>query len=170
MVEESDYPLVVGALIAFLGVIAAISPFIAGLALSISLGIILIFGAIIQTANVFASNSWRSGIVQSILALIYLLGGLSLVTRPVSGLATLTVLLFIYLVFQGAAEIIWGLQLRDTEHGFGIVLSGLLSLLLAGLIWLQWPTSAGWAIGLLFGISLISTGLSMIFYSRKMKE
>lgn len=170
MPEEKDYILVAGALIGFLGVIAMIAPFITGIALSISLGILLILSGVIQTAHVFSVHSWRSGIVQAIIALVYVIGGISLLANPTLGLTTLTVLLFFYLIIQGAAEIVLGLRLRNEEYAFGIILSGLLSLLLAGLIWTGWPTSASWAIGLLFGASLLSTGLSMVFYGVSLRE
>jgi uncharacterized membrane protein HdeD (DUF308 family) len=43
-----------------------------------------------------------------------------------------------------------------------VLLSGLVDLLLAYLIWDRWPSSAGWAIGLLVGINMVFVGVSLI--------
>jgi len=40
--------------------------------------------------------------------------------------------------------------------------SGVLSLLLGLLIWNQWPVSGMWAVGVLVGVDLLSTGISMV--------
>ena len=42
---------------------------------------------------------------------------------------------------------------------------GALSLLVGALIWLQWPSSAVWAIGLLLGVNLIFQGAAMVVLS-----
>jgi hypothetical protein len=40
--------------------------------------------------------------------------------------------------------------------------SGVLSLVLAWMLWKQWPLSGNWAVGILVGINLLSTGISLI--------
>jgi len=40
--------------------------------------------------------------------------------------------------------------------------SGVLSLLRGLLIWNQWPVSGMWAVGVLVGVDLLSTGISMV--------
>ena len=40
--------------------------------------------------------------------------------------------------------------------------SGVLSLLFGLLIWNQWPVSGMWAVGVLGGVDLLSTGISMV--------
>lgn len=51
-------------------------------------------------------------------------------------------------------------RLRD-NWGW-LLVSGLLSLIAGVLIWIGWPSSAAWALGLLVGIELIFGGWSMI--------
>jgi uncharacterized membrane protein HdeD (DUF308 family) len=42
------------------------------------------------------------------------------------------------------------------------VFNGIVTIILAGLIWYQWPLSGQWAIGVLVGVRLIFAGWSMI--------
>ena len=159
-----------GLIIGFLGVLAILFPLITGISLSIIFGILLILGGVIHVAQVFSTPRWSGSIIQFILAAIYLVAGLGIITNPVLGLTTLTLLLFIYLIFKGLGEALMGLQLRHEDYAFGIVLSGLVSLLLGWLIWIGWPSTASWAVGVLFGASLISTGISLIIYGNASQE
>jgi uncharacterized membrane protein HdeD (DUF308 family) len=43
-----------------------------------------------------------------------------------------------------------------------VLFSGIVDLLLAYLIWQGWPSSAGWAIGLLVRINMLFLGLSLV--------
>ena len=51
-----------------------------------------------------------------------------------------------------------------------MLLSGALSLLLGLLIWNQWPLAGVWAIGILVGIELLSTGISLVILGSAVKE
>lgn len=159
-----------GAIIAGLGVLAAIFPLVTGLTLSLFFGIALIFGAMAHMAQAFSRPSWKGSLWMLALSLIYVFAGITLLINPLLGLTTLTILLVLHLFFSGLVEIIWGFRLRKESYAYGIVFSGLLSIAVGGLIWFQWPSSARWALGLLFGLSLISTGVSMMIYGRKMEK
>jgi uncharacterized membrane protein HdeD (DUF308 family) len=43
-----------------------------------------------------------------------------------------------------------------------IAVSGVVAIALAGLVWVGFPATAAWAIGLLVGANLLVTGLSMV--------
>ena len=154
-----------GIFIALIGVLAAIFPLVTGLALSFLFGGLLIIGAMGHLAQAFSRPDWKGSIWALILSVIYVFAGITLLVNPIFGLAALTVLVFLQLVATGIIEVIWGFQLREKENSSGMILSGILSILIAGLIASGWPSTARWAIGLLFGFSLISTGISMIIYS-----
>jgi uncharacterized membrane protein HdeD (DUF308 family) len=53
------------------------------------------------------------------------------------------------------------LKLRPETNWQRMVASGAISIVLAGLIWVTLPFAIVW-VGLLFGINLITTGVSMI--------
>ena len=54
-----------------------------------------------------------------------------------------------------------------------MLLDGIITLILGGMIWSQWPSSALWVIGPLVGISMVMTGatrLMMTLAVRKLGE
>lgn len=159
-----------GILIAALGFIAIIAPYATGLSLSILLGAILVIGGLTYVARAFSATGWAGFVFEVLLGIVYTLGGVALLSNPVLGLATLTVLLVGFFVADGVVEIIMAVRLRSVQYWYTLLASGVISLLLAGLIWVEFPSSARWAVGLLFGVSLLSTGISMIAVSRGMGE
>lgn len=160
--ESWRYLMGAGIVIAILGVLAIFAPFVTGVGLSILLGAFLVVGGIVHFAHAFSARGWTGSLWQIVLAIVYAVAGISLLVNPVFGLTTLTILLIIYLLVDGVAEIIVGLQSRSEPRWGWLVASGVISLVLAGLLWAGFPSTALWAIGLLFGISLLSTGISMV--------
>ena len=96
-------------------------------------------------------------------AVLAIVLGLILVLRPISGVLTLTIVLAAFFLIEGISAILLAIEHRRHLPSWGWVLfSGLIDLLLAFLIWDGWPSSAGWAIGLLVGINMVFVGLSLI--------
>ncbi|MFC7046477.1 HdeD family acid-resistance protein [Halobacteriaceae archaeon GCM10025711] len=159
-----------GVLLALLGVLAIIFPFVTGISLSILLGALLVVGSILHFAHAFSAQGWKGFIWQVLLGVLYVFAGISLLANPVLGLATLTILLIAFFVVDGVVELVMGFQLRG-QTGWGwMMASGVLSLLVAGLIWTGLPSSAAWAVGLLFGIGLLSSGVSMMVVARSSRK
>ncbi|WP_458209505.1 HdeD family acid-resistance protein [Haladaptatus sp. NG-SE-30] len=152
----------VGAVLAVLGVIAIFFPFVTGIALSVLLGGALLVGAILHAVHAFSAGDWKGVLWQVVLVVVYGIAGLSLVFNPILGLTTLTLLLIAYLVVDGIVELVMGFALRPERSWGWVVASGVISLLLAGLLWIGWPATAAWALGLLFGVSVLTSGLSMV--------
>jgi len=152
----------VGVLISVLGVVAILAPFVTGVTLSIVVGALLVVGGLGHVAHAFTAPGWTGSLWQVILALIYTFAGISLLANPVLGLTTLTLLLVFYLAIEGLAEIVLGLSMRSEPQWGWFVASGVVSLVLAGLLWAGFPSNAAWAVGLLVGLGLLSTGLAMV--------
>ena len=155
-----------GVVIALLGVLAILFPFVTGVSLSILLGALLVLGALVHVAHAFRAPGWKGFVGQVLLAIVYAFAGISLLANPVLGLATLTLLLITYLVVSGIVETAVGLRVRDQPAWGWIVLSGVLSIVLGVLLWLGFPSTAAWALGLVVGINLLSTGISMFMLGR----
>ncbi len=155
-----------GLILILLGLIAIVFPLVAGISLSIVLGALLVIGSILHVAGAFSATGWKGAVAQGILAVIYLIAGIALLANPVLGLLTLTLLLVGYFIAEGIVLIYMGFRLRGERSWFWSVASGVLSLIVAGLIWISFPSSAAWAVGLLFGIDLVSTGIVMFFLGR----
>ncbi|MFC5970746.1 HdeD family acid-resistance protein [Halomarina salina] len=155
--------LAVGVVLSLLGLVAIVFPFVTGVSISIALGALLVVGALFHVAHAFGAGGWRGFALQALLAGIYAIAGIGLLANPVLGLATLTLLLVGYFLADGVVEVLLGVRMRGESGAMWFVASGVISIVLAGLLWAGWPSTAAWAVGLLFGISLLSSGLSMVF-------
>lgn len=151
-----------GGILVFLGLLAVLFPFVTGVSLSILLGSLLVVGGLVHVAHAFRAPGWGGFTGQVLLALVYAFAGISLLANPVLGLVTLTVLVITYFLVSGIVQAITGFQLRGEPNWVWMVMSGSISILLAVLLWLGLPATAAWAVGLLFGANLVTTGLSML--------
>jgi uncharacterized membrane protein HdeD (DUF308 family) len=53
-------------------------------------------------------------------------------------------------------------RLRSEGGSVWLLINGLVTLALGGLIWFHWPSSSVWAIGTLVGVNLLMTGISRL--------
>ena len=157
-----------GVLIALLGLLALLAPFLTGIALSVLLGGALVVGALVHLAAAFSVGSATGVIWQVILGVVYGVAGISLLTNPIFGLATLTLLVIGFLVAEGVVQLVWAVA-GSAGSRLGVGLSGIVSLLLAGLLWSGFPSTALWAIGVLFGVDLLVTGGAMVVHGRSQR-
>lgn len=160
--RTSRYLIGAGILVVLLGVAAILSPFVAGVGLSITLGALLVVGGLTHTAHAFSARGWAGSLWQIALAVIYAVAGISLLANPVLGLTTLTLLLIAYLAISGLLEVILGVQIRPEPQWGWFIASGSVSLLLSGLLWAGFPSNAEWAVGLLVGFHFLTTGFTLI--------
>lgn len=167
---ESRAALVAGVIIAVLGVLAMIFPLVTSLSLSILLGGLLIVGALVHVAHAFSPSSFWGAVWQVLLGIVYGVAGFWLVSNPVFGVTTLTLLVIAYFVVDGVVKVGWAIVGRAESGWVWLLASGALSLVLAGLLWAGFPATALWAIGLLFGVNLLATGVVLILVGMATRE
>jgi len=51
-----------------------------------------------------------------------------------------------------------------------MLVDGIITLVLGLMIYMQWPASAGWAIGTLVGVSMIISGVSRVMLSLTVRK
>ena len=160
--RTARYLIGAGIVVALLGVAAILSPFIAGVGLSITIGALLVLGGLTHIAHAFSARGWAGSLWQIILAVVYATAGISLLANPVLGLTTLTFLLIAYLAISGLLEVMIGVKMRPNSQWRWFIASGGVSLLLSGLLWAGFPSNAEWAVGLLVGLHFLTTGLTLV--------
>jgi uncharacterized membrane protein HdeD (DUF308 family) len=145
------------------GLLAVAMPNLATLAVEIFVGWLFLIGGIFRAVSVWHARRMPGFGWSMLSALLAVLLGLILIARPLAGVLTLTMVLVAFFILEGIAAIVIAVQHRDHLTSWGwVLLSGLIDLLLAYLIWQGWPSSAGWAIGLLVGINMVFLGLSLL--------
>ena len=153
----------VGVLFIVLGLVAIVEPLIAGLAIAVLAGWLLILGGVAHAVSAFRGSADRRTAWHALLAFLYIVGGAYFLTHPLLGLGTLTLFLATILLIEGVVWIAAYFQVRSERSTVWLLLNGLITLLLGLMIWAQWPSSSVWAIGTLIGVNLVMTGMSLIF-------
>ena len=97
-----------------------------------------------------------------LLGIVYVFAGAYVLRHPVAGLASLTLFLAIYLFAEGVLELILGFRLRPMAGSSWLVFDGIITLILAVMIWRTWPSSTEWVIGTLVGISMLFSGVTRL--------
>ena len=162
--------IVSGVILLIAGMLAIGSPLVAGLSITIMVGAMLAVSGIGQCFLAFKTGAFGRGLMVLIVGVLMTITGFYLMQQPVSGLATLTIILMSYLLATGVLEIIVAFQLKPAD-GWGLLLfNGFVTLVLGILLWRQFPLSGAWAIGVLFGIKMIFSGWAFIFIGRNVTK
>ena len=97
-------------------------------------------------------------------AVVALAAGIVLILWPINGTLSLTLVLIAFFVVEGIATLMYAIEHRNQLSGrWGWMLaSGIVDLILAGIIFAGLPGTATWALGLLVGINMLFGGTAMI--------
>jgi uncharacterized membrane protein HdeD (DUF308 family) len=156
--------LVEGIILVLLGLLAAVLPLLAGLAVTILFGWLFLISGVTGLITTFsmsrAPGFWWS-LISAVLGI--LVGGM-LIAQPALGMVTLTYLLIAFFIVEGVATIMFALDHRRELSGrWGWMLtSGVVDLFLAAVILTGLPGAGAWALGLIVGINMLFGGASMI--------
>lgn len=153
-----------GIVLVILGLLAIVVPQIATIAVAVLIGWLLLVSGIvglIATLRMRRAPGFWWSLLSAILGIV---AGMVLLRWPVSGAVSLTLILTVFLVLEGVASILFALEhKRELSGRWGVMLvSGIIDLFLAGIIFAGLPGTAAWAIGLLIGINLVFGGSALI--------
>jgi uncharacterized membrane protein HdeD (DUF308 family) len=156
--------LVEGIVLLILGAIAVGVPPVATVAVELFIGWLILLSGVLGLVMTFQTRG-SPGFGWSLLsALLGVVVGVVLLIWPLSGVLSLTVMLTAFLTLEGLASIMYALaHRRESSSRWEMMLvSGIVDLILAGLILAGLPGTAAWAIGLIVGINLLFGGVALI--------
>jgi uncharacterized membrane protein HdeD (DUF308 family) len=165
--SNSTWAIIVGVLLIIVGIIAMLSPVIAGMSVALTVGWLFIFGGILQVIFAFRA---KAGFLAIIVGLLTLAAGVYMIMNPGVAIATLVLFMAIYLVVSGISEAIMAFSARP-EDGWGwLLFSALTSILLGGLMFTEFPVAGAMAIGILLGLKLLFFGLMLVMIGFKVRK
>jgi uncharacterized membrane protein HdeD (DUF308 family) len=162
--KYSTWFILYGVLLVVLGIVAILAPGVATLAFEILVGWLLLLGGAFGLFAVIASGRSAPGFWWSLItAIVCVLAGLSLLTRPLAGMLTLTIIVAAYLLASGVSHVIQALQYRREipSAWTWVLITGLVNIALGLIIISGLPGTAVWVLGLLVGINLVMTGAAV---------
>jgi uncharacterized membrane protein HdeD (DUF308 family) len=147
-----------------LGMVAIVVPPLATVAVEILIGWLVLASGIIGLAMTTRARGAPGFGWSLVSALVGIAAGFVLLVWPLSGALSLTIILSVFLAMEGIASIMYALDhRRELSPRWGFMLaSGIVDLILAGMIFAGLPATAAWAIGLLVGINLIVGGVALM--------
>ena len=165
--------LILGIVLIVLGTIALGSALVMTIASVFFFGWILVIGGVLEVVHAFwREKRWGGFFLDLLTGILYVVAGWMMVTNPGESALLLTLLIAMFLVFEGVFRIVAAIAVRYPHWGW-VLFNGVISLLLGIMIWRQWPYSGLWVIGLFVGIEMLLNGWSLVMLSlagRKLPE
>ncbi len=147
------------------GILAIASPLAAGIAVNVLVAWLLVFSGCVHLVFAWYTRSAGGFIGELLLGILYICIGVYLLMHPLAGLMSLTLALAIYLFLEAVLEFLLGFKLRPLPGSGWLIFDGIITLILAVMIWRTWPSSTAWVIGTLVGISMLFSGTSRLMLS-----
>lgn len=155
-----------GIVFVILGILAIVLPWFFTKAITLIIGWLLVAGGVVQGIRTIQQFNWPA-----LVTTLILLGfGIWFLVWPVEATEVLTVILAIFFFFEGLFKVFLSFRLRRLGKSGWILLSGIVSIVIAAIVWVGWPATAHWFIGLLLGINLLFFGLAQIAFAWSVSE
>ena len=161
---------ILGIVMIVAGFLAVLAPGPAALAATLFFGAMFMVGGVAEIAHAIATRSedgfgWKllSGIATLVLGILF-------AGFPVAGIATLALFVGALLFAHGVASGMLAFKLKPKQGWGWVLFDAIVSIVLAILIAIGWPSSSIGFIGLLTGFSLITAGVWRIMLARALRN
>ena len=161
---------IVGGLLLLIGILSLAMPLLASFAIETLVGFFLL--AVGFSNALGAYGAFREGVSpwqQAFMAAISIVAGVLFLTHPLAGVMTLSILLAAYFLADGVLRVVEYFRMRAVGGSLWVLLSGILSIILAFMMWRNFFEGAV-VIGVILGFDLIFGGLSLIMLGRGLSE
>lgn len=163
--KNTNWSLAIGVLLIVLGIIAIAQPAVSTIFAETWFALILSSAGVAKLVYAFQTRDRGGFVWKLLLSILYIATGVMLFVNPLTGVLTLTLLLGSFLLTEGVFELILAFRLRPQQNWTSVLIDGIITLVLGGMIWFQWPFDAPWLIGTLVGASVLFTGISRVMLS-----
>lgn len=163
--KHSTWFIVYGVLMILLGLFSIALPGVATVAVTLTIGWLLLIGGGVGLFAVISGGRSAPDFWWNLFTtIVYILAGLAVLTRPMTGVLTLTIILAAYLLAGGIMRIFLSVHYRARipKAWVWVLISGLVDIVLSLIIMAGLPGSAVWVLGLLVGINLLMMGISLV--------
>jgi uncharacterized membrane protein HdeD (DUF308 family) len=158
--------LIQGVILAALGLLAIGAPLFATVVAVKMAGWLFLIGGIVGIVTFFTGRDVPGSIWSFLTAALAIVAGIYLLRHPFIGMLSLTLVLAAFFAAQGVTQIFAALAHRRALRSWGwVLLSGIIDIVLAGIIMAGWPQTSAWVLGLLVGVNLFMYGWALIMTS-----
>jgi uncharacterized membrane protein HdeD (DUF308 family) len=168
--QSSTGSILWGVLLIVAGMLAVGAPLLAALAVNGLIAWLIVISGVIHIVLAFRSHGAGSVIWKLLVGLAYLCFGGYILMHPLLGIASLTLILASLFLIEGILDIVMYFKMRSLGGSSWMLLDGIITLFLGAMIYVHWPSSSAWAIGILVGVSLIMSGVSRVMLSLAVRK
>jgi len=163
--QSATWSIVLSVLMIVSGVLALAVPPVAGLTVTVMFGWLLIITGALHLAFAWRGEGAAAIFGEIAIAVLYGAVGFYMLARPVAGLTSLTLVIAAYLVAKGVLEGVFAFKFRQLPGTGWLLFDGVLTVAIATMIASAWPASSAWAVGVLVGVAMISSGFARLMLS-----
>lgn len=153
-----------GVLLIALGVLSWLDVATVTLASTVVIGTLLLVGGVFQILHAFVNPRWRGFIFGLLAGVLYVIGGLLIISEPVQGAILLTILLVAAIIVGGIVRIVLALRHREVRAWGIVLLSGVVSFVVGGLLYANMPWPGLWLLGTLIAVELVIQGAGWLYF------
>ena len=168
--QASTLSIVWGVLLIVFGMVAIGSPFLAAVAVNAVIAWLIVLAGVVHLIVAFRAHGAGSMVWKILVGLAYVFFGAYLIIHPLLGVASLTLVLASLFLIEGVLDIILFFKMRPARGPGWVLVDGIITLLLGLMIYMQWPSSSAWAIGILVGVSMIISGVTRVMLSLAVRK
>lgn len=166
--SNARWGIVVGILTAVLGLVLIAYPLFTATITTMFIGWTLIIAGIFELVQALRAHTVGAFFVRLLLGIVYGLGGVMLLLNPLWGVAVLTAVLGVMLLFEAGATTVLAFQVKPYSGWGWLLLDAAITAILGFLILAHWPVSALWAVGTLVGAAVLVRGITRIALSTRL--
>jgi uncharacterized membrane protein HdeD (DUF308 family) len=144
------------------GLLALWLPIASSIGVARLLGWLLVIDGVFQLIHSFRSEGVGHVVWKVLVAVVFLVAGIYLLMHTLVGVAVLTLALAVFFLVEGLVDVFSYFATRNAGASYWILLNGIVSIVLAVMIWRHWPTGSLWVLGVLVGIGLLMTGTTRL--------
>ena len=159
LAHEWGWFLVLGIVLAMLGVAAVIRAYAATVASMMFFGWLLVFAGVVELIGAFMVGHWTGFFLHLLAAILLIVTGMVVLVRPVISAEVATLLMSVLFLVGGLYQVVASVVVHLPGSGWEVI-NGVIAFFMGVALLIEWPISGLWAIGLFVGIDLIFSGCS----------
>ena len=148
--------------------LSVVLPFVSATLLTIAVGAVSVIAGVSQILRLTGEAEVKGKIFRLLSGLLYLGGGIWVLAFPVASEVSLTLFVGFLLAFEGVMELAAAASGQGAARGL-VLLDGIVTAVLGGMLIAEWPSDSIWAIGMLFGIGMAFSALNLLMAPAEQK-
>jgi uncharacterized membrane protein HdeD (DUF308 family) len=158
-----------GIIMVVLGIAAIVWPAISTIVATLFVGWMMLLSGMVVLFGSFSIQGTGPFFGAFLLAILSIAAAVFLLFSPQAGAIALTLVVAVVFLFQGAFEMLLAFEVRPFTGWVWMLMSAIVTVIVAMLIVAWWPAISLFFLGILLGVNFITTGIGYISIAQALK-